>query len=85
MTTMSTTTTLPPVPVPAGVQRTTTARAAAFYLPALGGCAALAVAVPDGQGAAVLAMLTPTVAVLLVLAATRSGARCSNRQGAIWA
>lgn len=53
-----------------------TARVATFYLLALGMCAALAVVVPNGEAAAVLAMLTPTLAVLLMqLVITRDGWR----------
>jgi membrane protease YdiL (CAAX protease family) len=51
-----------------------TARAVTYYLLALGLCAALALLIPDGQAASVLAMLTPTMSVLLMqLVVTRDG------------
>ena len=54
----------------------TTARAVTYYLLALVGCAGLALTVPDGHAASVLAMLTPLAAVLLMqLVVTRDGWR----------
>jgi membrane protease YdiL (CAAX protease family) len=52
------------------------ARATTFYLLALGLCAALAITWPNGEAAAVLAMLTPVLAVLIMqLVVTRDGWR----------
>jgi membrane protease YdiL (CAAX protease family) len=52
------------------------ARATTFYLMALGMCVALAVTWPNGEAAAVLAMLTPVLAVLIMqLVVTRDGWR----------
>lgn len=54
----------------------TTARAVTFYLLAIGMCATLALTWPNGHAAAVLAMLTPTLSVLLMqLVVTRDGWR----------
>jgi CAAX protease family protein len=53
-----------------------TARAVTFYLMALVMCAALALTMPNGEAAAVFAMVTPTVSVLLMqLVVTRDGWR----------
>ena len=53
-----------------------TARAVTFYLMALGLCCALALVMPNGEAAAVFAMLTPTVSVLIMqLVVTRDGWR----------
>jgi membrane protease YdiL (CAAX protease family) len=53
-----------------------TARAVTFYLLALGMCATLALTLPNGEAAAVLAMLTPVLAVLIMqLVVTRDGRR----------
>ncbi len=53
-----------------------TARAVTFYLLALGMCATLALTLPNGEAAAVLAMLTPVLAVLIMqLVVTRDGWR----------
>lgn len=53
-----------------------TARAVTFYLLALGMCTGLALVVPNGESAAVLAMLTPVLAVLIMqLVVTRDGWR----------
>lgn len=52
----------------------TTARAVTFFLLATGMCSALAVLAPNGEGAAIFAMLTPTIAVVLMnLVVTRDG------------
>lgn len=52
----------------------TTARAVTFFLLALGMCSALVVLAPNGEGAAIFAMLTPTIAVVLMnLVVTRDG------------
>lgn len=57
----------------------TTARATTFYLLALGMCVALALTWPNGEAAAVLAMLTPVLAVLIMqLVVTRDGWRRSG-------
>jgi uncharacterized protein len=54
----------------------TTARATTFYLLALGMCIVLAITWPNGEAAAVLAMLTPVLAVLIMqLVVTRDGWR----------
>jgi membrane protease YdiL (CAAX protease family) len=56
-----------------------TARAVTFYLLALGMCAALALTLPNGETAAVLAMLTPALSVLIMqLVVTRDGWRRSS-------
>ena len=53
-----------------------TARAVTFYLMALGMCAALSLTWPNGEAAAVLAMVTPALSVLLMqLVVTRDGWR----------
>lgn len=52
----------------------TTARAVTFYLLALSMCATLALTFPSGEAAAVLAMVTPALAVLIMqLVVTRDG------------
>jgi membrane protease YdiL (CAAX protease family) len=54
----------------------TTARAVTFYLMALGMCSALALTWPNGEAAAVFAMVTPALSVLLMqLVVTRDGWR----------
>jgi CAAX protease family protein len=54
----------------------TTARAVTFYLLAIGMCATLALTWPNGHAASVIAMLTPTLSVLLMqLVVTRDGWR----------
>ncbi|MGX6601347.1 CPBP family glutamic-type intramembrane protease [Micromonosporaceae bacterium Da 78-11] len=56
-----------------------TARAVTYYLMALGMCVALSLAWPDGEAAAVLAMLTPVLSVLpMQLVVTRDGWRRSG-------
>jgi membrane protease YdiL (CAAX protease family) len=53
-----------------------TARALTYYLLALGMCAGLAIVVPNGETAAVLAMLTPVLSVVIMqLVVTRDGWR----------
>jgi CAAX protease family protein len=56
-----------------------TARAVTFYLMALVMCAALALTMANGEAAAVFAMLTPTLSVLIMqLVVTRDGWRRSG-------
>jgi uncharacterized protein len=56
-----------------------TARAVTYYLMALGMCVALALTWPSGEAAAVLAMLTPVLSVLIMqLVVTRDGWRRSG-------
>jgi membrane protease YdiL (CAAX protease family) len=56
-----------------------TARAVTFYLLALGMCVVLALTWPNGEAAAVLAMLTPVLSVLIMqLVVTRDGWRRSG-------
>ena len=54
----------------------TTARAVSFYLMALAMCVTLSLTLPSGRAAAILAMLTPVLAVLIMqLVVTRDGWR----------